>query len=261
MASNPFYRRQEIIRILKEYDFSDIPYLSKHLDVSEMTIRRDLDKLEKEGTIEKVYNGAKIRMKDPYDASLQVRKTKNLEEKRAIARKAAEFINDGDVVGLDASTTALEISKLIKDKKRLTVITNNIEIAVELSEAQDVFCILLGGAVRKSSLSIIGPSVASMLNSMYIDKLFISSKALSFNEGLTDAIMDEGETKKEMIKKSKNIFVVVDHTKICKTSFFKVCEYREMSKIITDGLEEFTEDQKVTIQKYREKGVDVIIAD
>lgn len=260
MGTNPFIRRQDIIKILQENDFSDIAFLSKKLNVSEMTIRRDLDNLEQEGLISKVYGGAKIRMKEPYDPSLKVRKTKNLEQKRVIAKAAAGMINDGDIVGLDASTTALEISKKIKDKKNITVVTNSIEIAIELSDIQDITVILLGGTVRKSSLSLIGPSVAKMLEDVYIDKTFLSSKAISFDEGLTDAIVEEGLTKKELIKRSKDIYVVIDHSKLCKTSFYQVADYRSIKAIITDGLQELNEEQKECLAKYKEKGVEVLMA-
>lgn len=259
MPEIPYARQQEIVRIIKENNLADIPYLSKLLNVSEMTIRRDLEKLEKDGHVMRVYGGAKLRSKSIYEAPLEERLVRNIECKRIIAKKAAEFIDDGDVIALDASTTALEISKQIKDRQKLTVITNNISIAYELAGQNDITIMLLGGTVRKNSLSLVGSSIVEMLKTIYIDKGFISSKAMSFDEGLTDATIDEGEAKKAMIGRCKNVFITVDHTKINEVSFIHVCNFVKMYKIITDGLGELTQLQENCLQSFREKGIEVII--
>ncbi|SET25378.1 transcriptional regulator, DeoR family [Natronincola peptidivorans] len=259
MAISPYVRRQKIISLLHEGNFVEIAYLSNYFDVSEMTIRRDLEKLEEDGEIIRLHGGAKLNTKSIYEATLEERRIKNILEKQAVARKAAELVEDGDVIALDASSTALEVSKQIKGKKKLVVVTNNISVAKELSECKDHTIILLGGIVRKKSLSLIGPYVKNMLSSIYIDKAFISSKALAFKSGLTDATIDEGEVKKAMIKNSKNVYIIVDHTKINETAFFQVCDYREMNKIITDDLGVLTKEQENCLQEFRNEGIEVVI--
>lgn len=260
MAKIPYIRQQEIIKILSENKVEDITSLSKILGVSEMTIRRDLDKLEKGGDVIRIYGGAKIRTKNVYEPSIGERLTQNIREKKAIGMKAAEFIEDGDVVAFDASTTALEVANNIKNHKELTVITNSIALAIELSENKDITIILLGGIVRKSSLSLVGSWLPKMLKHINIDKFFISSSALSFEEGLTDATIEEVEAKKAIINRSAEVFVIVDHTKINKVSAFHVCNYKIIDKIIIDGLVEFTKEQKQCLKKFEEKNVGVIIA-
>lgn len=260
MVNIPYVRRQEVIKILSENKVEDITSLSKILGVSEMTIRRDLDKLEKGGDVIRIYGGAKIRTKNVYEPSIGERLMQNIREKKAIGMKAAEFIEDGDVVAFDASTTALEVANNIKNHKELTVITNNIALAIELSENKDITIILLGGIVRKSSLSLVGSWLPKMLKHINIDKFFISSSALSFKEGLTDATIEEVEAKKAIIDRSAERFVIADHTKINKVSAFHVCNYKIIDKIITDGLVEFTKEQKQCLKKFEEKNVGVIIA-
>lgn len=261
MSDFPYIRRKKIIDILGQNDYADVTYLSHLFNVSEMTIRRDLEKLEKDGEIVRVYGGAKIKTKSAYEATIEERLNINNKEKMEIAKKAAELIEDGDVIAFDASTTALEVSKLIKDRQKLTVITNNINIAIELSNATNITVILLGGFLKGKSLSLIGASIRKSLEAMYIDKAFISSKALNFKEGLTDATIEEGEAKQAMIEKANKVYVLVDHTKIEKLSFFRVCGKEKIDKIITDRLEPLTQEQEKCLEDYREQGIEVIIAD
>jgi DeoR/GlpR family transcriptional regulator of sugar metabolism len=260
MAVLPSLRREKIIEILVEKDHADISYLSSRFGVSEMTIRRDLEKLENGGEVIRVYGGVKLKTKRNYEASVEERRNTNKEEKMAITRAAAQLIEDGDVIAFDASTTALEVSKYIKDKK-ITVVTNSISIAIELSDAANITVILVGGFLRGKSLSLVGNSLSKYLESIYVDKAFLSSKALNFNEGLTDATIDEGEAKQAMIEKANAVYVMVDHTKIGKLAFFKVCGKEKIDKIITDRLKPLTPEQEECLEHYREYGTDVIIVE
>ncbi|MEW5785716.1 MAG: DeoR/GlpR family DNA-binding transcription regulator [Bacillota bacterium] len=261
MGNLPYLRRKKIIDILGHNQYADVSNLSNLFNVSEMTIRRDLEKLEKEGEVIRIYGGAQLKTKKSYEGTIEERLNVNKSEKAALAKKAAGLIEDGDVISFDASTTALEISKLIKTKKKLTVITNNISIAIELSDATDITVILLGGFLRRISLSLVGAAQRKVLESMYIDKAFISSKALSLEQGLTDATVEEGEAKQAMIERSNKVFVVVDRTKLGKVAFFQVCGKETIDKIITDSLEPFTREQEKCVNGFRELGVEVIIAE
>ncbi len=261
MSELPFMRRKKIIDVLEKTDYADVAYLSNLFNVSDMTIRRDLEKLEKNGEVIRVYGGAKLITKSVYEATIEERLNINKKEKMAIAKKAAELIEDGDVIAFDASSTALEVSKLIKDRNKLTVITNNINIAIELSDAPNIIVILLGGFLRAKSLSLIGASIKKQLESIYIDKAFISSKALNYTEGLTDATIDEGEAKQALIEKANNVFVLVDLTKIGKLAFFQVCGKDKIDKIITGKHDLLSEEQDEVLKNFRDQGIEVIVAD
>ena len=260
MANNPDMRTEKIMDILAKHSFAGVVSLSDALNVSEMTVRRDLSRLEKSGDIARVYGGAKLKTKSIYEETIEERLHKNIEEKKVIAAEAAKFIEDGDIIALDGSTTGLEVCKRIKGREQLTVVTNNISIAIELSRKTNITIILAGGIVRKSALSLIGTPVSEMLSSICVDKAFISAKALSFERGLTDVTIDEGEAKKAMIRSAKKTFVIIDHTKIDEVAFFHVCDYKKIDTIITDGLYPFTKLQEKCLQNFSRKRIEVIIA-
>lgn len=258
MTLTPDQRKKKIVEVLKQREYADFSYLGQLFSVSEMTIRRDIEFLEKRGIVMRVYGGAKIRSERGYEASIQKRLNTNLQEKRAIAMEAAKQIQDGDVIALDGSTTALQVSKWIKDRKKLTVITNNISISMELATAPQIQTVLLGGFLRQSSLTLVGEMIKQSLNSFYIDKAFISSKAIHHTKGLTDFTVEEGQAKQAMIEKSNQVYVLVDRTKFGKASFFQVMSPNEIETIITDQLKPLTYEQKECVQAFRDHGATVI---
>ncbi|PDY48593.1 DeoR/GlpR family DNA-binding transcription regulator [Bacillus pseudomycoides] len=260
MSNSPVERRNKIIEMLEQREHVDVSYLSDAFQVSLMTIRRDLEKLEKDGKVIRMYGGVKLKIKRVYEYSMEERLNSNKQEKLVIAREAARLIEDGDVVAFDASTTALEVSKLIKDRKDVTVVTNNLSIAIELADVPDIVVIVLGGFLRGKSLSVMGASLKQYLERIYIDKAFISSKALSFHEGLTDTAIDEGEAKQAMLSKSNEVIVLADHTKLGKVAFYKVCDKQGITKIITDELIPLTPLQQECINSYKEYGTPIILA-
>ncbi|PFZ13714.1 DeoR family transcriptional regulator [Bacillus pseudomycoides] len=260
MSNSPVERRNKIIEMLEQREHVDVSYLSDAFQVSLMTIRRDLEKLEKDGKVIRMYGGVKLKIKRVYEYSMEERLNSNKQEKLVIAREAARLIEDGNVVAFDASTTALEVSKLIKDRKDVTVVTNNLSIAIELADVPDIVVIVLGGFLRGKSLSVMGASLKQYLERIYIDKAFISSKALSFHEGLTDTAIDEGEAKQAMLSKSNEVIVLADHTKLGKVAFYKVCDKQGITKIITDELIPLTPLQQECINSYKEYGTPIILA-
>lgn len=258
--SVPLERRMGILGILENKDYTEVSYLSKEFNVSEMTIRRDLEKLEKDGELIRTFGGAKIRTRKIYEGTIEERLSTNLNEKQKMAEVAISMIKNGDVIAFDASTSALEVSKRLKDFDSLTVVTNNISIAVELAGVNGIAVILLGGHVRGKSLSTIGASLNQYLQSINIDKCFISSKAISFEEGLTDATIDEGEAKQAMIKKSNKVIVLADHTKLGKIAFFQVCAPHSIHTVITDNHSNQNSIEKDVIKKFQSIGTEVILA-
>lgn len=259
--SVPLERQKGILTVLEKKDYAEVSYLSQEFNVSEMTIRRDLEKLEKEGELIRVLGGAKLSTKKVYEGTVDERLSTNLAEKRKIAVMAVSLIEDGDVIAFDASTSALEVSKRLKGFESLTVVTNNISIAVELASEKGITVILLGGYVRGKSLSTIGGSLVQYLQSINIDKCFISSKAISFEEGLTDATIDEGEAKQAMIRKSNQVIVLADHTKLETVAFFQVCPASSIQIIVTDKPENPTDAQIASISQFKMNGTTIYTAE
>lgn len=260
MKIKPENRREIILKEIEDNKEVDILELSKKLEVSEMTVRRDLKKLESSGKLLRTYGGAiTVSQNNNLDDTIKGRIKKNKEEKTLIAKCAGELIEDDDIIMIDASTTALALCKHIANKK-ITVVTNSISVTSALSGSENVTVVVVCGILRNKSLSLVGPYVEDSFKKFNIKKCFISAKALSFEYGLTDINMFEVETKKAAIAVSKEVIVLVDHTKLNNVSLLKVCDYNIMSKIIVDGFKEFNKEEEEILDKFRNNGVQVIVA-
>lgn len=149
-------RRRETMTILQHKKSVLVSELSKRFQVTEETIRRDLERLEKEGLIKRTYGGAVLNENISIELPFDVREITNIEAKESIASKVAEFIEDGDTLMIDSSSTVLQLAKHIKKKENITVITNSVNMLLKLNNAENVRVICTGGDMRHSSLSFVG---------------------------------------------------------------------------------------------------------
>lgn len=262
MKKLPYIRRQAILDHLKEVDFIDINSLKDQFKVSYMTIHRDLDVLEMQGDVSRVYGGVKFQPanKPVRDLTIEERFKNNLENKLAIAKKAAGFVEPGDVVGLDASTTALHMCNYLLDMD-ITVVTNNIHVALQFSNSQTVNILLYGGVVRKSALTLVGPMIYDFEKNFAITRSFISAKSLCLRYGLSDITMEEAEVKKSLMRRSDEVFVLVDHSKIDTASVYTVCDIKSIDCLITDSYSLLAPNQLEMIEGAKQLGTNVIFAD
>lgn len=255
-------RRMYIKRELEFNKKVEIDNLSQRLNVSEMTIRRDLEYLEKKGILTRVSKGAilnLIKIPDKIDDSLSIRNHQNIEGKKKIAQYVSKMIKDEDIIYLDASTTIYELCPYILDKK-ITIVTNSIKVGEFFSTDKNITVMLAGGILRYGTLSLVGEDTEKFLRQYNTNKLFISGKALSYENGLTDINMFEINTKKVAIENTNEVILLLDHTKLNKTSLLKICDIKNISKIVIDGIEEFTEEEQKTLEFIKSNNVDVVIA-
>lgn len=227
-------RRNEILEKLQADKRVVVSELSQQYNVSEETIRRDLDKLDREGLAIKSYGGAIFNEDTNIDLPFNVRKKRNVAGKQKIADMIQTLVGNGDSIILDASTTAVFIAKALKDKENLTVITNSIEIIVELSAMQNWNVISTGGVVKQGYLALIGPKVAEDLSAYNVDKAFLSCKGFDVERGVTDGNEHFAEVKQAMIKSAQERILVVDYSKFDKSAFARICGIDEFSKVVTD---------------------------
>jgi DeoR/GlpR family transcriptional regulator of sugar metabolism len=227
-------RRRLIISILQEKNSVLVPELSKEFNVTEETIRRDLEKLEKEGILKRTYGGAVLNESTNVDLPLNIREVTNKAGKEAIGAKAAEYIEDGDTILLDSSSTALQVASKIKNKKKITVITNSIKIVLELSDAKDCRVISTGGALRENAMSFVGHMAEQSIKNYNVDKAIISCKGVDKIKHITESNEMEAEVKKMMIKSADKVFLVVDHAKFDKVAFIKMLNLDAVDMIFTD---------------------------
>ena len=227
-------RRNLILEKLQEEKRVVVSELSQLYNVSEETIRRDLDKLEKEGLATKSYGGAVINEDVGIDLPFNIRKNQNVQGKQKMAEIAASMVNDGDHIFLDASTTAVFVAKALKEKERLTVVTNSMEILLELSDVSGWNIISTGGVMKEGYLAFLGARTEEVIRSYYVDKVIFSCKALNEDMGIMESKEAFGTTKKAMINSGKMRILVVDSTKFDQTAFSVAGQLRDIETIITD---------------------------
>lgn len=228
-------RRSMIMSILYDKKSILVQEAAETFGVTEETIRRDLKELEGQGLLNRIYGGAVLADDTKTEAPLKIREGINILGKDSIGRCAAELVNDGDTILLDASTSSLYVAKHIKNKKGITVITNAERILIELSGCDDMTLISTGGILRSKSLSYVGHTAENAISAYYANKLFFSCKGFSPKRELTDSNEQESEMRKTMIRCSSQIIFLCDHTKFDKVGYVKTAKLTDINMIITDA--------------------------
>lgn len=226
-------RRKSIMKMLVQYKSVTVTELSKVFKITEETVRRDLEKLEKDGLLKRTYGGAVLVDNVTEDLPVSVREISNIEGKEAVGKKASDLVEDGDVLMLDSSTTALQVAKNIKNKT-VTVITNSEKVVIELAGVQNIKVISTGGTLRPSSMSFVGPQAENSATQYNGDLFFMSCGGISVSKGLTDTNELEAEMKKVMMGCARHVVLLIDHTKINRTGFVKIGPFSKISTIIVD---------------------------
>ncbi len=246
-------RKNLILEKLQDEKRVVVSELSELFDVSEETIRRDLDKLDKMGLATKTYGGAVLVENSNVEMPFKVRRKKNIQGKRVIADIIAGLISDGDHIIMDPSTTAVFIVKALSDKKRLTIVTNSIEVLVELADAPGWEVISTGGTLKENYLALAGPRAIDSINSFHADKLIMSCKGIDMDKGITDAHEMFSQVKNAMLKSSKQIILAADYTKFDKVAFSKICETADIDMVVTD-----VRPSDAWMKYFEEKGIDCL---
>lgn len=229
-------RRNEILSELREEGKVIVADLSKKYDVTEETIRRDLEKIEKDGFAQKTYGGAVLKENEKEELPFLVRKRANVAAKKKIAAAVGERIKDGDRIMLDASTTALFVAKEIKHKKNITIITNSIEILLELSDIKGINVLSTGGALRMGAFSLVGYQAERMVEEFHVDIAVISCQGVDLQKGFTDSNELDAGIKKQMFASASTKIMAVDSAKFGRISFTKILGFSEIDMIATDFL-------------------------
>jgi DeoR/GlpR family transcriptional regulator of sugar metabolism len=207
--------------------------LSAQFSVSDMTIRRDLQRLEDEGLLVRTYGGAVAHLVEQ-DAAFGVREQSQPEEKEAIARVAASLVSPGDTVILDAGTTTACVARHLHGKTGLTVITTSLHVLRELGADGQITLIATGGTVRQATLSFVGSWAEEMLSQFHADVLFLAATAVDLERGLYNSNVFEIGVKQQMIRSARRVILVADHTKFGRQSTAKIGGLADVHSVITD---------------------------
>jgi len=228
--------------------------------VSEMTARRDLNQLEREGLLRRFHGGAAVVMGRSYEPSFQTRSSKSRTAKAAIGRKAAELVADGESIALDVGTTTMEIIPALEGKKNITIVTSCLQIADlvvrKLALEVSARLIVTGGIVRPRELSMVGTIPAQVFAGLHVDKAFIGAAGVSPENGLTEFNMEDAQVKQVLIGNARECIVVADGSKLGRTTFTSFAPLQAAHKIITDR-----SAPADVLAGIRAQGVEVLLAD
>lgn len=237
MKINRINKIQEMLE--KEKSIS-INRLCEVCEVSKNTIRRDINDLEKRGLIKKVYGGIMLKNQKPASPEpFNLRETKNALQKKEIARLAATFVDDDDVIFIDSGTTTMHMLPYLRDKQNLTIVTasvNVINAAAAYALTKEFNVIATGGSLYYPSMAFVGPSVMRCLDNYNISKMFLASTGISLEKGATNASPLENEIKRCLIGKTGKKYLLADSSKLDVASLMTYCDLKDFDYVIMDKL-------------------------
>jgi DeoR/GlpR family transcriptional regulator of sugar metabolism len=228
-------RRLKILELIREDGHAKVHDLSRLFNVTEVTIRQDLETLESMGYVQREHGGAFLSDIGTLVKSGQVFNQMNMDKKREIAKKAITFINEGDSIILDSGSTTTEIAKLLVNFQDLTVITNALNIAFILGENTAINLVVTGGEFKAPTLSLTGKMAADSFKDIRANKLFLATAGISSDMGLTYPSLSDLVVKTAMIKSADKVFLVADSSKIGISAFAKLGFISLVDSIITDS--------------------------
>lgn len=247
-------RHAIIMEELKRNKIIKITDIVRQFDVSNETARRDLEALQDQKLIKRIYGGAVLDTATSFDSFLTPRASLSQSEKSAIGKAAADLISEGDTIILDIGTTTLEIARNIKNMRNITVLTNSLAILNELAASDyNVYC--LGGRINADELSMSGDLTANALRNFFVDKAFIGAGGITFSEGVSDYNSEEATVRRTVIQRANKVVLVADSGKFGSNAFAFVCPIENIDTIVSD--ENLSESY---VSGIRERKIELILA-
>lgn len=247
-------RHRYILDELDRAGFVSVSDLSKRMEVTMVTIRKDLKLLEDKGLLFRSHGSATPVSPYVSDRSVQVKKLEQVEEKTRIAQHAVKMLLEKEAILIGSGTTVVAFAQAIPKNLPLTVLTAAMNVSLSLMDHDQVELVQLGGVVRKSSSSAVGHYAEEMLRGFACSKLFLSVDGISLEHGLTTSNMMEAHLNAQMIRSVQKTIVLADSRKFGRKGFGKICELEDIDTIITDG-----GIPEVYREKLEEKGIEVVI--
>ena len=250
-------RRIKILDMLREDGHVRVNDLSKVFEVTEVTIRQDLEKMEQEGLLRRVHGGAVLLDTDRHVENLMVINRNHQKEKEAIAREAVKHIKDGDTIILDSGSTTTEIANLlVSGFQDLNVITNALNIALIIGANPSINVNVTGGEFKQPTLSLTGQRAADYFQGLHANTLFLATAGIDIDDGLTYPSMSDLPVKKAMIESANKVYLVADSSKIGHCAFATLGSISLVDTIITD--KGISDENRLTLGKYK---VECILAE
>lgn len=226
-------RQTEILNILKEKKSISVNNLSKLLYVSAPTVRRDLTELEVQGKVLRTHGGVILRKTAESEIPLMLREDQNQISKKRIAQKAAEYVKNGDVIFLDASSTAAYLVPFLENLNDIVVMTNSPKTSIKLGE-KNIKNYCTGGLLLPHSVAYVGNAVGEFAANINADVFFFSSRGYTEDGFITDSSIEEATAKRVMMKNAQRVYYLSDSTKKNKKYIYNICSVKDVDGIITE---------------------------
>jgi DeoR/GlpR family transcriptional regulator of sugar metabolism len=226
-------RRQRVLDLVSERGFVALTDLAQAIDVSESTLRRDLDYWHKQGLLRRTHCGAMFVGDAATLPALEERSASQLDEKKLIARAAAARIQDGDTILLDGGTTTLEVARLLVGRS-LQIVTNSLPIASLFASSRETDLVILGGYVYPKTGVALGPLTVRMMDDIHVHQLIMSCGGIT-SKGLFNSNLLLVETERQMMRCADEVVVVADHTKIGRQALAYLCNLTDIDTLIVDS--------------------------
>ena len=248
-------RQTQILSLLTRQGRLSVTEIVEQFSISEATARRDLESLASQGKAQRVHGGVIAVEQAPPELPILQREGEQAVEKSMIGQAAAELVNDGETVFLGSGTTVLETAKNLRDRKKLTVITNSLPVLNALAGIKEITVVSLGGQLRESELSFIGHITEQALAEVRVDKVIMGARGLSLEHGLTNDYLQETLTDRAILKIGHEVILVADHSKVNRVSTALLAPLSSMNTFVTDS-----KADKKFIQALKKQNIKVVIA-
>lgn len=232
----PAARKVFILSYIQTHGSASIKELAILQNVSEATIRRDLDEMSQEGKIERTRGGAILptEQSTSFEHAYNEKAKLMIDEKKAIGKFAASYVENGDTIFLDSGTTSLQVALNLADKKNITVITYDLFVATSIILDESSTLIVTGGIRRNDFGVLTGPMVQEFLRDIRVNKVFLTADSVDIDFGVSNAGFHEIDAKKQSIRSGRYIYLIVDHSKFGKVAMTRVCPLRDVDEVIVD---------------------------
>ena len=209
--------------------------LADGLHGSEMTVRRDVAELERDGQLKRVHGGAVSAGRRSYEPPFALRQSRACDAKRRIAEAAAAMVEEGDSIAIDVGSTALEIARRLTGRRGLTVVTPSLRVVNTLMANQDIRLIVAGGVVRQGEESLVGELAHRTFERLFVDKLFLAVAGIDASGGTTEYNWEDALVRQAMVHSAKKVILAVDASKFGRVAFAKVANIRDAHALVTDA--------------------------
>src|SRR5919108_1207253 len=243
-------RQKQILSLLSQQGRLSVAEIVTQFSISEATARRDLETLTSQGKAQRVHGGVIAVEQAPPELPILEREGEQADEKTRIGRAAASLVGNNETVFLGSGTTVLEIARHLREHKHLTVITNSLPVLNILAGNKEITVISLGGMLRESELSFIGHITEQALSEVRVDKVFMGTRGLSLEHGLTNDYLQETLTDRAILKIGRKVLIVADHTKVNRVATAWLAPLSQMQTFVTDS-----KANKKFVQALKKQGI------